>query len=60
MEAGDKLESKATELTSDIKQINKDLSGAQKTIVSVGNKGDELKKTMASLQKRIEKLEAKK
>ena len=60
VEAVDKLETKTSDLAVNIKQVTKDLTGAQKSIMSVGNKNDELKKTVNALQKRIEKLEAKK
>ena len=60
VEAVDKLETKTSDLAVNIKQVTKDLTGAQKSIMSVGNKNDELKKTVNALQKSIEKLEAKK
>ena len=60
VEAVDKLETKTTDLAANIKQVTKDLTGAQKSIMSVANKNDELKKTVNALQKRIEKLESKK
>ena len=60
VEAVDKLESKTSDIVTNMKQVSKDIAGAQKSIMSVGNKNDELKKTVTALQKRIEKLEAKK
>ena len=59
VEAVDKLESKAAELTSSISTLTKDITSASKSVGSVGNKTDELKKVVESLRKRIEKLEKK-
>ena len=60
VDAVDTLELKSTEFDTSIKQLNKDMSGANKAVSSVGNKADELKKAVDIIRKRVEKLESKK
>ena len=57
VEAVDKLQTQSEELSSSVKQLTRDVSGATKTIGSVGNKADELKKLVEALKRRVEKLE---
>ena len=57
VEAVDRLESQSSTLKDDMKQMTKDVTTATRAAHSVGNKGDELKKVVDSLKKRIEKLE---
>ena len=57
--AVDKLEAKSNEMSGELKDLLRDFTGSKKSIVSVGNKTDEVKKIVESLKKRIEKLEKK-
>ena len=59
VEAVDKLEEKASDLSSSISTLTKDLAANTKSVSSVGNRADELKKIVESLRKRVEKLEKK-
>ena len=60
VEAVDKLQRQSHDVDASIKELTKDVAGAKKSIGSVGNKADEMKKLIDALKKRVEKLEAKK
>ena len=57
VEAVDRLEEQSESLVENVKQITKDMVQASKAVSSVGNKGDELKRAVDSIRKRVEKLE---
>ena len=57
VEAIDRLEEQYESLVENVKQITKDMVQASKAVSSVGNKGDELKRAVDSIRKRVEKLE---
>ena len=53
----DKLEEQSAEHSTNLKQLNKDNNTTKTALNSVGNKADELKKTIENIKKRIDKLE---
>ena len=57
VEAVDRLESVTGELSDSVSDISKSFASQAKTIQSVGNKHDELKKTVEGMKKRLDKLE---
>ena len=57
VEAVDKIEAQSAELNGVVKQLNKDVTSTTKSMASIGNKADELKKVVEGLRRRIEKLE---
>ena len=60
VESVDKLVVTAAELTTNVRLLTTDMAGTKKSINSVGNVSDELKKALENVRKRIDKLEAKK
>ena len=59
VESVDKLEITSAELTANVRQLNTDVAGTRKSIISVGNKSDELKNVDEAVRKRVENLESK-
>ena len=59
IDAVDKLEEKSADYAINLKQLNKDSNTTKTALNSVGNRADELKKVMDSINKRVEKLERK-
>ena len=57
VDAVDRLDETSEKLVEDVKQISTDLKLATKSVSSVGNKGDELKKAVDAIRKRVDKLE---
>ena len=57
VEAVDKLETLTGVLLDNVKDITKDLGSNTKSLVTVGNKQDELRKVVEGLRQRIVKLE---
>ena len=55
----DKLEEKSADYAINIKQLNKDSNTTKTAVNSVGNRTDDLKKVVDSINKRVEKLETK-
>ena len=53
----DKLEEQSAEHSTNLKQLNKDNNTTKTALNSVGNKADELKKTIENIKKCIDKLE---
>ena len=53
----DRLEVQSEMLVDEVKQISTDLKQAVKIAGVVGNKGDELKKAVDAIRKRVDKLE---
>ena len=60
VEAVDKLQIQAEELSTSYKSLTKEVAGTTKAIGSVGNRADEVKKMVEALKKRVEKIENKK
>ena len=54
VEVVDRLEAQSESLVENVKQITKDMVLASKAVSSVGNKGDELKRAVDSIRKRVE------
>ena len=57
VDAVDRLEAQSDNLVDEVKQISTDLKQAVKIAGVVGNKGDELKKAVDAIRKRVDKLE---
>ena len=60
VESVDKLVVTSAQLTTNVRELTTDMVGAKKSINSVGNLSDELKRGMENVRKRLEKLETKK
>ena len=56
VDAVDRLEERSEKLVEDVKQISTDLKLTTKSVSSVGNKGDDLKKSVDAIRKRVDKL----
>ena len=57
MDAVDRLEIQSDNLVEEVKQISSDMKRASTIATTVGNKGDELKKAVDAIRKRVDKLE---
>ena len=57
VDAVDRLEVQSDNSVEEIKQISSDMKQASKIVSTVGNKGDELKKAVDAIRKRVDKLE---
>ena len=60
VESVDKLVVTSAQLTTNVRELTTDMVGAKKSISSVGNLSDELKKGMENVRKRLDRLETKK
>ena len=59
VDAVDRLEVQSDSLVEEVKQISSDMKKASNVVSTVGNKGDELKKAVDAIRKRVDKLENK-
>ena len=57
VDAVDRLEVQSDSLVEEVKQISSDMKKASNVVSTVGNKGDELKKAVDAIRKRVDKLE---
>ena len=53
----DRLEVQSDNLVEEVRQISNDMKQASKIATTVGNKGDELRKAVDAIRKRVDKLE---
>ena len=60
VESVDKLVVTSAQLTTNVRDLATEMVGAKKSINSVGNLSDELKKGMENVRRRLNKLESKK
>ena len=60
VESVDKLVVTSAQLTTNVRELTTEMVGAKKSINSVGNLSDELKKGMENVRRRLNKLESKK
>ena len=59
IDAVDRLEVQSADYATNIKQLTKDSNTTQTAVNSVGNRADELKKSMDNIKKRLDPLEKK-
>ena len=57
VDAVDRLEEQSDNLVEEVKQISNDMKQASRVATTVGNKGDELKKYVDAIRKKVDKLE---